>query len=154
MAELGGAAAVGDPGGLAELVQAVVAGGVPDLRVAAGLTGDHTGPERATGVGSAGVVAGRRGGRGLHLSGDRRGARVPRRVGLRAELCGRARDVGGLRRDGQHLPDIDVVGPANLATVAVEDDRPGVRVVVEVPGDRGQRVAGPDRVRAGRCYLV
>src|SRR5579859_5964995 len=108
MAELGGAAAVGDPGGLAELVEAVVAGGVPDLRVAAGLAGDHAGAERATGVGAAAVVAGRgdtgrgdlgrgdRGGRGLDVGGDRRAARVPRRVGPRAELCGRAWDLGGL----------------------------------------------------------
>jgi enoyl-CoA hydratase/carnithine racemase len=160
VAEVGGVPAVRGPGRGAELVQAVVARGVHDLGVPARLAGDDARAERAAGVGpriAAGGLSGLRLGRPVvrwRVRLDRSGLRRRRGVGHRGrKLRRRGRDRGGQGRDVQHLPDLDDVGPPDLAAVGPVQHRPGVRVPVHAPGDRGQRVAGPDRVR-GRAPLV
>src|SRR6185437_15304945 len=162
VAEAGRVAAVRGPGRGAELVEAVVAAGVHDLAVAAGLTGDDARLERAVTRGRDGR-RGRCGGRG----GDPRGGGVPRAAGRRRggdrsrgaddrgrgaddrgrpEDRRRGRDLGRLGRDGQYLPDADHVRVPDLLVVGPVEDRPVTRVVVGALRDAAEGVAGLDRV--------
>ena len=70
-------------------------------------------------------------------------------AGGRPQLRGRGRDPRGLDRNGQHLPGVDAVRPPDLVPVGPVQDRPRARVVVDLPGDRAEGVAGPDGVLGG-----
>src|SRR5215469_4032276 len=116
MAEVSGVAAVGDPGRLAELVQAVMAGSVHDLRVAAGLASDHARTERPTrraaGIAGVGDYPGSGPGHCLNRPDARCGRhRPPERVRNSRYPCWLGRHV-------QQLSGVDVVSPVNRFAVA------------------------------------